>query len=124
MRLVAAGNSVVVIEHNLDVIKVSDWLIDLGPEGGDEGGQMVAQGTPEQVAADPGSHTGEFLAAMLPVKASRGARPQKKAANGSNGSAKRTNGSNGSAKSANGSDGSAKSDGKPTRRRRAATSSR
>jgi excinuclease ABC subunit A len=113
-RLVDAGNSVVVIEHNLDVIKVSDWLIDLGPEGGDEGGQMVAQGTPEQVAADPGSHTGEFLAAMLPVKASRGVRAPKKSARGSNGSTKTANGSNGSTNS----------DGKPTRRRRAATSSR
>ncbi|HWE07954.1 MAG TPA: excinuclease ABC subunit UvrA [Solirubrobacteraceae bacterium] len=71
-RLVEAGNSVVVIEHNLDVIKVSDRLIDLGPEGGDEGGQVIAQGTPEEVAADPGSHTGHFLAGVLPVKAERG----------------------------------------------------
>src|SRR5471032_336093 len=86
-RLVQTGNSVVVIEHNLDVIKVSDWLIDLGPEGGDEGGQMIAQGTPEQVAQVPGSHTGEFLAAMLPVKASRGRRASQKSANGSNGKA-------------------------------------
>ena len=59
-RLVDAGNSVVVIEHNLDVIKVSDRLIDLGPEGGDEGGQVIAHGTPEDVAAVPASHTGWF----------------------------------------------------------------
>jgi excinuclease ABC subunit A len=71
-RLVEAGNSVVVIEHNLDVIKVSDRLIDLGPEGGDEGGQVIASGTPEEVAAEPGSHTGHFLADVLTVKAKRG----------------------------------------------------
>jgi excinuclease ABC subunit A len=71
-RLVDAGNSVVVIEHNLDVIKVSDRLIDLGPEGGDEGGQVIALGTPEDVAAEPRSHTGHFLAELLPVKAKRG----------------------------------------------------
>ena len=64
-RLVDAGNSVVVIEHNLDVIKVADRIIDLGPEGGDEGGQLVATGTPEQVAAVPGSHTGQFLRGVL-----------------------------------------------------------
>ena len=64
-RLVDAGNSVVVIEHNLDVIKTSDWVIDLGPEGGSRGGQLVAQGTPEQVAATPGSYTGQFLAQVL-----------------------------------------------------------
>ncbi|HET9125608.1 MAG TPA: excinuclease ABC subunit UvrA, partial [Solirubrobacteraceae bacterium] len=74
--LVEAGNSVVVIEHNLDVIKVSDRLIDLGPEGGDEGGQVIAQGTPEQVAATEGSHTGRFLAEMLPTA---GKRPRKAA---------------------------------------------
>jgi excinuclease ABC subunit A len=82
--LVDAGNSVVVIEHNLDVIKVSDRLIDLGPEGGDEGGQVIAQGTPEQVAAAERSYTGAFLVPMLPVRASRGRR----AAAGRNGSAK------------------------------------
>jgi excinuclease ABC subunit A len=60
-RLVDAGNSVVVIEHNLDVIKTADRLIDMGPEGGEEGGTVVAQGTPEEVAATPGSHTGHFL---------------------------------------------------------------
>jgi len=60
-RLVNLGNTVLVIEHNLDVIKNSDWLIDLGPEGGDEGGQIVTVGTPEQVAKSPGSYTGKYL---------------------------------------------------------------
>ncbi|WIG57694.1 MAG: Excinuclease ABC subunit A [Ktedonobacterales bacterium] len=66
-RLVDAGNTVVVIEHNLDVIKSADWLIDLGPEGGDLGGQIVAEGMPEQVAQMPHSYTGQFLARSLPV---------------------------------------------------------
>ncbi len=65
-RLVQAGNSVIVIEHNLDVIKVADRIIDLGPEGGDEGGQVIATGTPEQVAAVEGSYTGGFLKGVLP----------------------------------------------------------
>ncbi|HMN20828.1 MAG TPA: excinuclease ABC subunit UvrA [Ottowia sp.] len=60
-----AGNTIVVIEHNLDVIKTADWIIDLGPEGGDGGGRIVAQGTPEQVAATAGSHTGRYLQACL-----------------------------------------------------------
>ena len=60
-RLVEQGNTVVVIEHNLDVIKSADHLIDLGPEGGDAGGEMVAIGTPEQVAGSPTSYTGRFL---------------------------------------------------------------
>ena len=60
-RLVDRGNTVIVIEHNLDVIKTADWIIDLGPEGGDEGGQIVAEGTPEQLAGMPDSHTGRFL---------------------------------------------------------------
>jgi excinuclease ABC subunit A len=64
-RLVEAGNSVVVIEHNLDVIKSADRIVDLGPEGGDEGGLIVATGTPEQVAAVEGSHTGHFLRVVL-----------------------------------------------------------
>ena len=64
-RLVDAGNTVLVIEHNLDVIKAADRIIDLGPEGGDKGGTIVACGTPEEVAATPGSHTGRFLAKLL-----------------------------------------------------------
>ena len=64
-RLVDAGNTVVVIEHNLDVIKTADWLIDMGPEGGSRGGTVVAQGTPEQIAAHPDSYTGQFLAPLL-----------------------------------------------------------
>ncbi|WP_286927829.1 MULTISPECIES: excinuclease ABC subunit UvrA [Aeromicrobium] len=64
-RLVDTGNSVIVIEHNLDVIKASDWLIDMGPEGGSGGGTVVAQGTPEDVAAHPDSHTGRFLKPLL-----------------------------------------------------------
>jgi excinuclease ABC subunit A len=66
-RLVDAGNTVLVIEHNLDVIKQADWVLDLGPEGGDKGGEVVAQGTPEEVAETPGSATGEFLRRVLPV---------------------------------------------------------
>ena len=61
-RLVDAGNSVLIIEHNLDIIKVADWVIDLGPEGGDRGGQLIAQGTPEKVMQVQDSYTGQFLA--------------------------------------------------------------
>jgi excinuclease ABC subunit A len=64
-RLVDAGNSVIVIEHNLDVIKTADRIIDMGPEGGEEGGELVASGTPEEVAGTPGSHTGAFLADLV-----------------------------------------------------------
>ena len=60
-----AGNTIVVIEHNLDVIKTADWLIDMGPEGGAGGGTVVATGTPEQVAANPASYTGRYLARLL-----------------------------------------------------------
>jgi excinuclease ABC subunit A len=67
-RLVSAGNSMIVIEHNLDVIKVADRIIDLGPEGGEDGGLVIAAGTPEQVAAADDSYTGGFLSAMLPKK--------------------------------------------------------
>jgi excinuclease ABC subunit A len=71
-RLVDAGNTVVVIEHNLDVIKTADWLVDLGPEGGEEGGEIVATGTPEEVAAVAGSYTGSFLAELVePAKPKR-----------------------------------------------------
>jgi excinuclease ABC subunit A len=73
-RLVDAGNSVVVIEHNLDVIKCADRIIDMGPEGGEEGGLAIATGTPEEVAAVPESYTGRFLAELLPVKAGRARR--------------------------------------------------
>jgi excinuclease ABC subunit A len=64
-RIVDAGNSVIVIEHNLDVIKTADWIVDLGPEGGPDGGRVVAQGTPERVAATRGSHTGQHLGPVL-----------------------------------------------------------
>jgi excinuclease ABC subunit A len=64
-RLRDAGNTVVVIEHNLDVVKTADWVVDLGPEGGDGGGRIVAQGTPEQIAQAPESHTGRYLARVL-----------------------------------------------------------
>jgi excinuclease ABC subunit A len=70
-RLVDQGNTVVVIEHNLDVIKTADWLIDLGPEGGEEGGQVVATGTPEDVAAIDGSYTGSFLADLVEPRVKR-----------------------------------------------------
>ena len=63
--LVGKGNTVVVIEHNLDVIKSSDWIIDLGPEGGDGGGNIVAEGTPEMVSAVKKSYTGQFLKKIL-----------------------------------------------------------
>ena len=65
-RLTDGGNTMLVIEHNLDVIKSADWVIDLGPEGGDAGGEIIAQGTPEEVANTPGSYTGEFLKRVLP----------------------------------------------------------
>jgi len=64
-QLVDTGNTVVVIEHNLDVIKTADWIIDLGPEGGDRGGRIVAQGTPEDIAAVKDSYTGQFLKKIL-----------------------------------------------------------
>jgi excinuclease ABC subunit A len=64
-RLVDAGNTVLVIEHNLDVIKQADWVIDLGPEGGEAGGELIAAGTPEQVAEVEASFTGQFLRGVL-----------------------------------------------------------
>jgi excinuclease ABC subunit A len=64
-RLVDQGNTVAIIEHNLDVIKTADWVIDLGPEGGDDGGRVIAAGTPEAVAQVPSSYTGQFLAQVL-----------------------------------------------------------
>ena len=68
-RLVNAGNTVLVIEHNLDVIKCADWVIDLGPEGGERGGRIVAEGTPEQVAKAAGSFTGQYLKEALTTTA-------------------------------------------------------
>ncbi|MFC3125811.1 excinuclease ABC subunit UvrA [Pseudoroseomonas globiformis] len=70
-RLVDQGNTVVVIEHNLEVIKTADWVLDLGPEGGDGGGQLVAEGTPEDIAAASASHTGRFLGPLLAKKLAR-----------------------------------------------------
>ena len=74
------GNTIVVIEHNLDVIKTADWVVDLGPEGGHRGGMIIAQGTPEDVAANPASHTGRFLAPLLEKNAARSASTPKPAA--------------------------------------------
>jgi excinuclease ABC subunit A len=70
-RLVDAGNTVLVVEHHLDVVKAADWVIDLGPEAGDDGGEIIAEGTPETVAQIPGSYTGKFLAEILPRPAGR-----------------------------------------------------
>ena len=64
-KLVYAGNTVLVVEHNMDVIKSADHVIDLGPEGGDAGGEIVVQGTPEEVAGEPGSYTGKYLKEAL-----------------------------------------------------------
>jgi excinuclease ABC subunit A len=72
-RLVDAGNTVLVVEHHLDVIKCADWVVDLGPEGGEDGGTIVAEGTPETVAQTPGSYTGKFLAELLPRGGRNGA---------------------------------------------------
>jgi excinuclease ABC subunit A len=77
--LVDKGNSVVVIEHNLDVIKSADWLIDMGPEGGFRGGLVVAEGTPEFVATVPESHTGRYLARILdPESVTAAATPKRR----------------------------------------------
>ena len=70
--LVDQGNTVVVIEHNLEVIKTADWILDLGPEGGDGGGRIVAEGTPEDIVANPQSYTGRFLVPLL-----QSAKPQR-----------------------------------------------
>ena len=79
-RLVESGNTVVVIEHNLDVIKTADRIIDMGPEGGEEGGRVVAEGTPEQVAATPGSHTGRFLSGIVTPKVTKRRSPRRRLA--------------------------------------------
>ena len=67
-RLRDQGNTIVVIEHNLDVIKTADWIVDLGPEGGSGGGQIIATGTPEEVAKGDGSHSGRFLKPILETR--------------------------------------------------------
>ncbi len=78
-RLVALGNTVLTIEHNLDVIKTADYVIDLGPEGGDRGGTIVATGTPEQIAKTKGSYTGEYLGPVLVDERAHGVvRPNRK----------------------------------------------
>jgi excinuclease ABC subunit A len=77
-RLVDQGNTVVVIEHNLDVIKTADWVIDMGPEGGAGGGTVVAEGTPEHVATVEASHTGRFLQHVLGSRAPAAAAPRKR----------------------------------------------
>ncbi|MCC6657813.1 MAG: excinuclease ABC subunit A, partial [Rhodocyclaceae bacterium] len=73
-RLRDHGNTIVVIEHNLDVVKTADWLVDLGPEGGEKGGRIVAEGPPERIAAQAGSHTGRYLAQALAAAVKRKAR--------------------------------------------------
>jgi excinuclease ABC subunit A len=79
-RLRDHGNTVVVIEHNLDVIKTADWVVDLGPEGGDGGGRIIATGTPEDVALVKGSYTGRYLARFLAARLASAAAPKPKAA--------------------------------------------
>ncbi|MFE0427360.1 excinuclease ABC subunit A, partial [Streptomyces sp. NPDC058953] len=79
--LVDKGNTVIVIEHNLDVIKTADWVVDMGPEGGSGGGLVVAEGTPEEVAGVPASHTGKFLRDILdPERVSDAAVPRARTA--------------------------------------------
>ncbi len=128
-RLVDAGNSVIVIEHNLDVIKVSDRLIDLGPEGGDEGGRVIATGTPEAVASEAGSHTGEFLADLLPLKASRRGRPATRARvrgakNGDRTATKAANGAGANGSKSTAKNGAKTGSGNGAKRRAASTASR
>jgi len=76
-QIVDAGNTVIVIEHNLDVIKCADWVVDLGPEGGDRGGRMIASGPPEEIARVPASHTGRYLAPLLAAGSPRRARARR-----------------------------------------------
>lgn len=83
-RLRDHGNTIVVIEHNLDVIKTADWIIDMGPEGGDGGGRVVCQGTPEDVAAAPGSHTGRYLRRLLEARERTGGDPAYTSSSGEN----------------------------------------
>ena len=79
-RLVDQGNTVLVIEHNLDVIKTADWIVDMGPEGGSRGGTVVAEGTPEDVAANPASYTGQFLKPILEGREAAQPKPARKKA--------------------------------------------
>jgi excinuclease ABC subunit A len=116
MRLVDAGNTVVVIEHNLDVIKVADEIIDLGPEGGEEGGRVIATGTPEQVTKVAESYTGAFLADLLPVRAARTTKTTKTAKTAKTAG---TNGAN-ATNAKNGTNGANGTNGRPARRRAAA----
>jgi len=81
-KLLESGASLLVIEHNLDVIKCADWVIDLGPEGGEQGGNIIATGTPEQIARNPQSHTGRFLARVLSSGNNHGKRPASAEKNG------------------------------------------
>ena len=76
-ELVDQGNTMIVIEHNLEVVKTADWIVDMGPEGGDAGGEVVAEGTPEQIAGNPNSYTGRYLKLVL---AKKGAREGRRAA--------------------------------------------
>ena len=73
-ELVDQGNTMIVIEHNLEVVKTADWVIDMGPEGGDGGGEVVAEGTPEQIARNPKSYTGQYLKPVLARQAKGGRR--------------------------------------------------
>ncbi len=73
-ELVDQGNTMIVIEHNLEVVKTADWIVDMGPEGGDAGGEVVAQGTPEQIARNPKSYTGQYLKPVLARKGKGGRR--------------------------------------------------
>jgi excinuclease ABC subunit A len=82
-RLTDLGNTVIIIEHNLDVIRNADWILDLGPEGGEEGGRIVAQGTPEQVARVKKSYTGQALTSYFKGSARNGAAKNESARNGS-----------------------------------------
>ena len=84
-RLVDAGNTVVVIEHNLDVIKTADRIIDMGPEGGEEGGTLMAAGTPEEIAAVEASYTGRFLRELIKPRQAQARRPQTSPAQGRRG---------------------------------------
>ena len=129
-RLVDQGNTVIVIEHNLDVIKTADWLIDLGPEGGNRGGEVIAEGSPEEVAAGDTSYTGEFLRQVLPGYAEHATRVvSAKSANGATRTSKPAVSGAKSAKpvaaaSANGSKGAAKKSAATDSRTSSATSAK